>query len=129
MPANTSEAVRVDGLSRVRRALEQAGVEAGELKSTMQGIGQTVARAAKPRTPVRTGALEGSIRAGKAKTKATVRAGGARVPYAGVVHYGWPAHNIEAQPFLIEALEAERTTVFRDLDQAITALLRREHLI
>jgi len=32
-----------------------------------------------------------------------VRAGGAKVPYAGVQEYGWPRRNIAAQPYIVPA--------------------------
>ena len=28
------------------------------------------------------------------------------MPYAGPIHWGWPAHHIEAQPFLSDAAKA-----------------------
>ena len=45
------------------------------------------------------------------QTGVSVLAGRSRVPYAGVIHFGWPAHNIEPQPFLYEALEDKREDV------------------
>jgi len=35
-----------------------------------------------------------------------VQAGRASVPYAGPIHWGWPARNIEPQPFLTDAAVA-----------------------
>lgn len=32
-------------------------------------------------------------------------AGGAAVPYAGPIHWGWPSHNIEPQPFIAAAAQ------------------------
>ena len=32
-------------------------------------------------------------------------AGRKAVPYAGPIHFGWPARNIEPQPFLYDALD------------------------
>lgn len=118
----------VEGLRKTLRAMESAGVAAGDLKDLMGAIGQTVLAAARPRVPVRSGALEASLRAGRAKTKAVVRAGGARVPYAGVIHYGWPAHHIAPQPFLTDALAAEQRQVFSQLEEGLSELLRKKHL-
>ena len=33
-------------------------------------------------------------------------AGGASLPYAGPIHWGWPARRIEAQPFIADAAQA-----------------------
>src|SRR5699024_3301456 len=101
---------------------------AADLKALMGAIGELVADAARPRVPVRTGALARSVRAGKAKTRAVVRAGSKKVPYAGVIQYGWPGHNIEAQPFLTDALAAERRQVFDTLDEGIADLLEKHDL-
>ena len=118
--------LRVEGLGRTLRALSKAGADAADMRALMHTIGQLVADAAHP--PRVTGRLAGSIRAGNGKTKAVVRAGGARVPYAGVVHYGWPAHRIEPNPFLTEALNDKRAAVLTELDKGLADLIRRNNL-
>lgn len=118
--------VRVRGLSRSLRSLERAGADATDMRDLMQSIGQIVVDAAAP--PSVSGNLAGTIRAGRGKTKAVVRAGGARAPYAGVTHYGWPARNITARPFLTEALQKRRAQVFSALDRGIADLLRSNDL-
>jgi phage gpG-like protein len=97
------------------------------MKQLMYDIGMLVVRASLP--PVLTGRLRDSIRAGRGKTKAVVRAGGAQVPYAPIIHYGYPARNIQARPYLLEALQIERGDVFEKLDEGITAILRKNNLI
>lgn len=119
---------RVEGLRKTLKAMEAAGTDAENLKDLMHAVGEIVVSSARPIAPVKTGALEGTIRAGRGKTKAVVRAGRAAVPYAGPIHYGWPAHNITGQPFLTDALQAERSQVFEQLEQGIDSLLRKEHL-
>lgn len=123
---------QVTGLRSTLRALEAAGADAEDMKDLMHSIGETVASAARPRTPVghgrHPGALRDSIRAGRGKTKAVVRAGSSRVPYAGVIHYGWPAHHIAPHPFLTEALQAEHREVFQELDEGLSQILREHHL-
>ncbi len=125
--SNGDVRVRVTGLSRTVRQLTKAGADAADLKDLMHSVGTLVVRAANP--PVLSGVLAGTVRAGKGKTKAVVRAGGARTPYAGVIHYGWPARNITPQPFLVEALNRERSDVLTALDQGITDLLKKHDLI
>lgn len=122
-----SNGVTIKNLNKVTRALTKAGVDAQDQKALMHEIGMIVVRAAQP--PVRSGALAGSMRAGRGKTKAVVRAGGARVPYAGVIHYGWPKHNIEANPFLLKALESQRDEVYKKLDEGMGDVLRKNDLI
>lgn len=118
--------VRVTGVAKTVRALEKAGADAEDMRDLMHSIGELVVHAARP--PEVSGALLGTIRAGRGKTKAVVRAGSAAVPYAGVTHYGWPAHNIAPHPFLTTALQEERGAVFRELDRGIADILRKNNL-
>ncbi len=120
--------LRVVGLRTSLRQLERAGASAADMRDAMHRIGALVARAAAPRAPRVSGALAGTIRPGRGKTKAVVRAGGARVPYAGVRHYGWPARNIAPAPFLLDALTSSRTAVVRQLDRELGQLLERHDL-
>lgn len=118
--------VRIEGLRKAIRSLEAAGADAQDMRDLMHAIGGIVVESASP--PEVSGALAGTIRAGRGKTKAVVRAGGARAPYAGVVHYGWPARGIAPQPFLTDALQRKRGEIFRTLDRGIADLLEANDL-
>lgn len=118
--------VRIEGLGKTMRALTRAGADAEDMRSLMNAIGMIVVNAANP--PTVSGALAATIRAGRGKTKAVVRAGGARVPYAGVIHYGWPARNIPATNFLSDALAAERGAVFDALREGLDELIKKNDL-
>lgn len=113
--------VRVEGLNRVVRKLNAAGADAENMRGLMHSLGQIVIGGAN--IPTRTGRLAGNVRAGRGKTKAVVRAGGARVPYAGRIHYGDPAPGITGQPFLTAALQARHAQVFDALERGIDQLL------
>lgn len=119
--------IRTQGLAKTARALEKAGADSTDMKQLMHDIGMLVVNASLP--PVLTGRLKASIRAGRGKTKAVVRAGGSNVPYAPVIHYGWRTRNIEPQPFLLNALQKERGDVFIKLEQGIDDILRKNNLI
>lgn len=108
--------VRVEGLKETIRALEQAGTATADMKDLMHEIGLIVTRSAATRVPVKSGRLRRSLRAGRGKTKAVARAGSARLPYAPIIHYGWPARSIPARPFLADA-------VARNQRQIIDALI------
>ena len=118
--------LRVEGLGSTLRAMSKAGADAQDMKALMHALGTLVVQAAQP--PVLEGRLSGTIRAGRGKTKAVVRAGGRAAPYAGVIHYGWPARNIEAQPFLTEALNSQRGNILNALDDGLGDLLRKNKL-
>jgi hypothetical protein len=95
--------VKIEGARELRRTLKRAGVNLDDLKDANQAAGNIVAAAGRTSAPRRAGRLGNSVRASRAAASATVRAGGAAVPYAGVIHWGWPAHHIGAQPWLSEA--------------------------
>ena len=119
--------LRIEGLNATLRKLSKAGADAGDMKALMHSIGMLVVNAANP--PIgATGKLSGSLRAGKGKTKAVVRAGGARAPYAGVVHYGWPARNIAPNPFITNALQAQQGNALAKLNDGIQDILRKNSL-
>jgi len=80
---------RVTGLRETVRALERYGASTQDLKGAFGKIADLVARRGLGRVQRgETGRLAASIRPAKTKNKAVVRAGGARVPYAGVRHWG-----------------------------------------
>lgn len=100
--------IRVDGGRQFRSTVKRAVGDLGDLKATHKEAADLVAREAKPDAPTgKTLKLQGSVRAAGTASAAIIRAGGARVRYAGVQHFGWPARNIKAQPFITEA--AQRT--------------------
>jgi len=115
--------VQIDGLKRVRRELKRAGVDLADLREPNMAAARIVAAAAVPATPRRSGRLAGSVRPGASRTAGVVRAGGASVPYGGPVHWGWPARNIKAQPWLSDAAQATEpqwvNTYFRTLEQVL----------
>lgn len=98
--------VRVEGLDRLVRTLNRAAVDISELKEAHARVGEIVASEARARAPRRSGRLAGSVRAARQARRARVTYGGARVPYAGPITWGWPRHNIEPQPFVTDAARA-----------------------
>lgn len=103
----SASTVRVVGRKKLARELKQLQGDTADLKAANSAVAALVASAASARAPRRTGRLASSVRGNRAAGKATVAAGGARLPYAGPIHYGWPARGIEAQPFVTDA--AQRT--------------------
>lgn len=119
--------IRITGLNATLRAMSRAGASSEDMRDVMHSLGMIVVRAARP--PRSTGRLAATVRPGRGKTKAVVRAGRKTVPYAGVQHYGWPARNIPATQFLTEALNATRPQVITALDKGITDILKKENLL
>lgn len=97
------EGVQIEGLNRVVRDLQRFGVEVADLKEAFSSIAAEGSRLAASMAPRRSGRLAATIRGNRAKNKAVVIAGKARVPYAGAINYGWPRRNIKASLFMQRA--------------------------
>lgn len=115
--------VEVEGARQLRATLRRAGVDLQQLKDAHAEASRLVANAATARAPRRSGALAGTIRAAGTTTKGIVRAGYARLPYAGPIHWGWPAHHISAQPFLVDAAHDTETTWLAAYERATAAII------
>lgn len=102
----TQPLVRVEGARELRRTLTRAGGDLEDLKDANARASQMVAQWAAVTAPRRTGALGGSVRPNRAAGRASIAAGNAGVPYAGPIHWGWPARRIGAQPWIAEAAAA-----------------------
>lgn len=107
------------------RSLEKFGVEVNDLKAAFKRIGSMVASDAQSLAPHLSGTLAGSIRPSNTKNKAVIRAGGARIPYAGVQNYGWPRHNIEGTHFMQTAVERNQGKAVNMMDEELSSLIRR----
>lgn len=118
--------VRIEGLRTLQRRLTRAGIDSSDLTDTMHRIAEAVISIAQP--PVLTGTLKSTLRAGKGKTKAVVRAGSARVPYAGVIEYGWQAHDITATHWLNDARDERAPESKRLIQQGIEQVLKHNDL-
>ena len=121
--------VSVEGARELRKALKTVGDEAkAGLKETNLEVAEIVARAAVTKVPAQSGALRETIRAAGAQTRASVKAGFKKVPYAGVIHFGWPARNIAPQTFLYDALDSRRGEVLDAYQSGMADLLRKNGL-
>lgn len=115
--------VEVEGARQLRRTLRQAGDDLGDLKDANKRAAEIAAAGALRNAPRRSGALAGDIRAAGTKTAGVVRAGRKRLPYAGPIHWGWPARGIEAQPYLTEGAQQTESVWVpmyeKELDEAL----------
>ena len=118
--------VTLQGGRRLRQELKAGGVDLANLKNVHMEAARTVTGVAKPATPKRTGRLAGSVRPGATQTAGIIRAGKQSVPYAQPIHWGWPARNIPAQPWLVDAAhDTEPQWVehyWRELDRVLSNL-------
>lgn len=102
--------VDVDGDEQLRATSRRAAAQLDDLATTDAAAAQIAATRARAIVPKVSGALAATIRAG---TGGEVTAGNAVIRYAGVIHSGWPARNIAAQPYLTQALAVTEDQVVR----------------
>lgn len=112
----------VEGLNSLikdlRRAAEKDSLD--EIKAANKEAATLVADAAKYEVPVRSGALRDSIRGTGSVKVGQVRAGKAKVPYAGPIHFGWPRRHIKPQPFIYDALDKRIGEVIDAYEQRVS---------
>lgn len=116
--------VKVEGARELEATMHRAADDVGDLSSAASQSGSQVAQVARGLAPVRSGRLVGTIRAAqptsaRAVTAGGVTAGGPGVPYAGPIHWGWAARNIQAQPFLTDALAQTESSVVNTYAEAV----------
>lgn len=123
----TSIKIHVEGLKELQKDLRAAGGD--DLKDALKAVNkeaaEVVANAARPRVPVLSGRLLGSLRTSSTLRTGVIRVGKAKIPYAGPIHFGWPKRNIQPQPFLYDALDARHDEVLDAYDAAVEKLIRR----
>jgi HK97 gp10 family phage protein len=115
----------VTGLREVVRNLEKIGVDVQDLKEVFTNIGEMVRADAAALAPRDSGRLAASIKPSKTKNKAAVRAGSARVPYAGAINYGWAKRHIRAHNFMQRAIDADTPRAIEMMDEGIGEIIRR----
>ena len=119
-------AVQVEGGPQLRRAFKKAGQRADDLSAANGRAAEIVERAAEDIVPVSSGRLRDSIRTARNARSSSVLAGGkSGVPYAGPIHFGWRARNIEPQPFLYDALDDRREEVYATYSDEVASIVRR----
>ena len=85
-PRGMSAGVRVEGAARLRRELRRAGDDLGDMTAAHRAVANIVAAMAQSTAPRRSGELAATVRGSGTKTRASVRAGYKRTPYAGIIH-------------------------------------------
>lgn len=128
MASTVSGSLEVEGLRDTIKSLERIGVDVNDLKDVMADIASEGSQLASSFAPKRSGSLARSIRGNRAKNKAVVTAGKARVPYAGAINYGWPARNIEPSLFMQRADQVLAERVPDMLSEGIDRAIRKAGL-
>jgi hypothetical protein len=101
---------RLVGDARLISSLDRASRDVGQLREAFDAVGNIVADASSSFTPVRTGALAGSI---TSQTLQSANSGGVDITsplkYANPIHWGVPSHNIDASLFILRGVDASES--------------------
>lgn len=124
--AGTPFPVRVNGLRRAQSALRKAGADLADMPDVMHDIGEVVVQSA--HVPTRSGKLAGSLRAGRGRTKAVVRMGSKRVPYAGVIEWGKGDSYSAAGRYLNPARDRSRGRILSTFEAGLARILAKNDL-
>lgn len=117
------------GLRELQADLRKLGDDAkNDMKPAHKAAAEVVVAGSKKYVPYQTGALANSIRAIGLQRSGVVRAGSASVPYAGPIHFGWPARAIRPQPFIYEALDDRRADVLNIYEKRMGELIKKYDL-
>ena len=115
--------VTLEGDERLRATLKRAGDEMEHLDHGQDA--RLIAQRAQARAPKRSGTLARSIYAKDMSLGRAVVT--SDLVYAPVIHFGWAAHHIAAQPYLTTAVTDSVTLVeSNDLRQVNKALAKVE---
>lgn len=85
--------VKVEGAKRLRKTMKAAGADMKDLSRLNKEAANIVLPVAKALAPVgdpKGGSIRNTIRAGATQKAGIIRAGNAKMPYAGMLHYGTP---------------------------------------
>lgn len=118
--------IQVKGVRELTRSLQQFGVQVTDLKDAFQKVGRTVEREVRDLIPVRTGALQSSVRSARQKSKAVVRAGSAKANYAGHQNYGFKG--VPGKQFMQQALQNKQGEAVQTFEVEIRSLIRKYDL-
>jgi phage gpG-like protein len=110
-----------DSLNKMARDLE-SNIELNKELST------TLSQKASALAPRLTGALASSVVGNPSAEKAQIMAGSAAVPYAGVIEYGWPDRNIDAQPYLNPAVNDNMGYIIEKYNESIQKAIKQYDL-
>jgi phage gpG-like protein len=110
-----------DSLNKMARDLE-SNIELNKELST------TLSQKASALAPKLTGALASSVKGNPSAEKAQILAGSAAVPYAGVIEYGWPDRNIDAQPYLNPAVNDNMGYIIEKYNDSIQKAIKQYDL-
>lgn len=123
-----AEAITITGVKEVTDSLNKLG---RDLKSNIElnkELSANLSQKASAMAPRLTGALASSVKGNPSAEKAQILAGSSAVPYAGVIEYGWPDRNIDAQPYLNPAVNDNMGYIIEKYNDSIQKAIKQYDL-
>jgi HK97 gp10 family phage protein len=115
--------VQVQNLNKVTKTLKKYGVEARDLKGAMQRIGAHVTNDAISGAPVKTGALQRTVKQSKRQNSVYIYAGSKKAYYAPFVHYG--TSQLSKNPWMTRAANKNAPFALRELEAEMNRLITK----
>ncbi len=116
--------IEIENLRETQKALKDfSKATREEMKDVHRRAGEIVVEGALRIVPFRTGALAASLASNPTMKQGRVRVGSASVPYAGAIHFGWAARNIQPNPFIYDVLDQRRQEVYNAYAEGISKLI------
>jgi hypothetical protein len=120
--------VRVEGLRKLVRELEDLGADINDLKDAFGNLAKRGAEVAKGFIPSRSGRLKGTARGNRAKNKAVITIGKASAPYAAIINYGWPLRNIKGAGFVPQTDRVMEPEAVAEITNSLHQIIRKRGL-
>lgn len=114
--------IRVDGVERLARTLEDAAKDLDDLSHVGDAIEASLLPQILARVPRRSGRLRGSVRATSTKTGVDF---GSPVVYGNPIHWGWPARHIRPQRFVWDVLTGSTDRVVSSYQTEVDRVLAK----
>jgi hypothetical protein len=123
-----AEAITVEGIKQVTDSLKKLNKDLESNIELNKELSTTLSQKASAMAPVLTGALASSVKGNPSAEKAQILAGSAAIPYAGVIEYGWPDRNIDAQPYLNPAVNDNMGYIIEKYNDSIQKAIKQYDL-
>lgn len=123
-----AEEITISGVKEVTDTLNKLGRDIESNIELNKELSTTLSQKASALAPKLTGALASSVKGNPSAEKAQILAGSAAVPYAGVIEYGWPDRNIDAQPYLNPAVNDNMGYIIEKYNDSIQKAIKQYDL-
>ena len=120
--------ISIQGVKEVKDSLDKMARSLESNLDLNKELSTTLAQKASALAPRLTGALASSVVGNPSAEKAQIMAGSAAVPYAGVIEYGWPDRNIDAQPYLNPAVNNNMGYIIEKYNDSIQKAIKQYDL-